>query len=84
MGFNVREGGASSMWIEMKRLRGKPILRVGEIAADAVYGPKVITGTFNDASLYASRRVLPVTLQCDGEEPSVIGHISIDAQAPTQ
>lgn len=76
-GVNVLPNGSSTIWVSLKHLRGQPILRMGGVAADPVYGPKVITGSFNTPTLYAAPGALPVTLQCPGEPPTLIGEVKI-------
>lgn len=78
-GFNVQPDGSSTIWIRMNQLRGRPIIRVGNVVGQPVYDDKLITTSFDDASLYASTGLLPVTLQCEDEKPILIGQISIIA-----
>jgi hypothetical protein len=76
-GFQPQPDGSNTMWINLNMLRGTPTIRVAGVVGKPVYGDKLITASFSDTPKFKASGVLPVTMQCDDQQPVLVGEIEI-------
>ncbi len=79
-GFNVQNDGSSAVWISMKSMQGKPIVRVDKTTGQSMHAPELIVTTFTDPALHALAGRRQVTIQCPGGPEVAVGEIEILGQ----
>lgn len=76
-GFNLQPDGSSAVWVELRKMRGMPELRVGDIPGDMIHDQHRIIASFTNPMLMTASAPLPVTLQCPGQPAVLLGHIAL-------